>query len=75
MSLLRILAERGGLPMIDERQRQDEESPPQRGIMPWNSGFEASQQQMLEELLMAMKMRQKNPARAMTRMMLPMKMN
>lgn len=63
MSLLQLLAQRGGVPSITEaeRIRDGGDMPPMRGYVPWNSGFEGTQKQMLEEMLRVLALRQETP--------------
>ena len=73
MSLLRLLTERVGQPAVNHAQsiQNGGGMPPMRGYMAWNSGFEGTQKQMLEELLRAMELRQNGPGTNPKRM-LPM---
>ena len=74
MSLLRLLMERGGVPGANEAQRRQDGGgmPPMRGFVPWNSGFEGTQKQMLEELLRAVAMREGTQGNEAMKRMLPM---
>ena len=74
MSLLRLLLERDSVPGANEAKRIQEggDMPPMRGFVPWNSGFEGTQKQMLEELLRAVAMRQGTQGNEAMSRMLPM---
>jgi hypothetical protein len=74
MSLLRLLMERGGMPSLNEAQRLQSggDMPAMRGFVPWNSGFEGTQKQMLEEMLRALEMRQGSQDGAAMKRLLPM---
>lgn len=70
MSLLQIMMQRGGMPSANEAQRikAGGELPPMRGFMPWSSGFEGTQKQMLEEMMRAMAMRSQTPEQNLKRL-------
>ena len=71
MSLLRILMERGGMPGANEAQRVQGggDMPPLRGFMPWSSGFEGVQKQMLQEMLRAEALRDPNAQQNLKRLL------
>jgi hypothetical protein len=74
MSLLRLLMERGGVPGANEAERIQSggSMPPMRGFVPWNSGFEGTQKQMLDELLRSLEMRRGSQSGAALKRLLPM---
>ena len=73
MGLLDMLAQRGDDPRALQAQNiaSGAGMVPGRGDMPWNSGFEGFQQNVLQELLRALQMRQMQQARAAQKTALP----
>ena len=76
MSLLSILMERGGMPSANEARRLQGggDMPPLRGFMPWSSGFEGQQKQMLQEILRAAALRDPSSQQSLKRLLPLLKM-